>query len=133
MADTGKGLYMTARYIFCLEAERIPCTIFLMNGFQIHSVTLIEHDGESILMEVNGKQRVVFRQAISTIVPSHPVRLEVKRIESGEKHIRRRYEHIDGEGNHILVDADVHTDESGQHVIKSLTQHPDDEGGGDYD
>ena len=128
MAVTVKGLFMTARYLFQLEAERIPCTIFLMNGFQMHGVILIEHDGESILMEANGKQQVVFRQAISTIAPSRPVRLEVKRIESGEKHIRRSYEHIDG--GSLIVEADVHTDESGQRVIKNLTQHPDDEGGG---
>ena len=73
MADTVIDLYTTSRYFHRLKTDRIPCTIFLMNGFQMHNVFLIDQDSHSILMEVNGRQQVVFRQAVSTIVPSRPV------------------------------------------------------------
>ena len=75
MPDTANKHFTTDRYLERLEAERIRCTIFLMNGFQMHSVRLIGHDSTSILMEVNGMQQVVFRQAISTFAPFCPVRL----------------------------------------------------------
>ena len=38
MPDTANKHFTTDRYLERLEAERILCTIFLMNGFQMHSV-----------------------------------------------------------------------------------------------
>ncbi|MBQ9348590.1 MAG: RNA chaperone Hfq [Oscillibacter sp.] len=83
MADTAIALYTTSRYFRILKTERIPCTIFLMNGFQMHNVILIDNDSHSILMEVNGKQQVVFRQAISTIAPSRPVNMSSPTMSEG--------------------------------------------------
>lgn len=83
MDNSVMTLFPTGKFLHSLETERIPCTIFLMNGFQMHNVTLIEHDNISIIMEANGKQQMVFRQAISTIVPDCLVRMSSPTMSEG--------------------------------------------------
>ena len=70
------GLFSESRYLRCMEENHIYCNIFLTNGFQMHSVAILEHDDTAMMVDVNGIQQMVYRRAISTIVPLHPVRLE---------------------------------------------------------
>ena len=52
-----------------LRRERIPVTVFLVNSFQIRGVVRA-YDNFVIILDVDGKQQMVYKHAISTIVPA---------------------------------------------------------------
>jgi len=47
---------------------KITVTVFLMNGFQIKGL-ILDHDDAIAVLEVDGKQQIVYKHAISTIIP----------------------------------------------------------------
>ena len=57
------------------RAERVPLTLFLMNGFQLHGIVR-GFDGFTVVLDSDGKQQLIYKHAISTIVPSKPVELD---------------------------------------------------------
>ena len=62
--------------IFLLRArqERLPVTLFLMNGFQMRG-TIVGYDTFVVVLDSEGKQQVVYKHAISTITPVRTVNL----------------------------------------------------------
>ena len=62
--------------IFLLRArqERLPVTLFLMNGFQKRG-TIVGYDTFVVVLDSEGKQQVVYKHAISTISPVRTVNL----------------------------------------------------------
>lgn len=48
--------------------DKVPVTVFLMNGFQIRG-TVADHDDAIVVLETEGKQQIVYKHAISTIIP----------------------------------------------------------------
>jgi len=48
--------------------ERAGVTVFLVNGFQMRG-TIRAFDNFVVLLESEGKQQVIYKHAISTIVP----------------------------------------------------------------
>ncbi|MFR6086795.1 MAG: RNA chaperone Hfq [Oscillospiraceae bacterium] len=60
--------------IFLTKARKqsIPLTIFLMNGFQLRGV-VTGFDCFTVVLDTDGKQQIIYKHAISTIVPIHPV------------------------------------------------------------
>ena len=46
-----------------------------MNGFQLHG-TIKSFDGFTVVLDSEGKQQLIYKHAISTIVPLKPVELE---------------------------------------------------------
>ena len=56
-----------------LANEKIPVTIYLMNGFQIRG-TVADHDDAVVVVEAEGKQQIVYKHAISTIIPLRPLK-----------------------------------------------------------
>ena len=56
--------------IFLTKARKqnIPLTIFLMNGFQMRGV-ITGFDSFVVILESDGKQQMLYKHAISTIVP----------------------------------------------------------------
>lgn len=56
-----------------LANEKIPVTIYLMNGFQIRG-TVADHDDAVVVIEAEGKQQIVYKHAISTIIPFRPLK-----------------------------------------------------------
>lgn len=62
--------------IFLLRArqERLPVTMFLMNGFQMRG-TIMGFDAFVVVLDSEGKQQVIYKHAISTISPIRPVDL----------------------------------------------------------
>ena len=62
--------------IFLLKArrDRVPVTMFLMNGFQLRG-TITGYDAFVVVLETEGKQQVIYKHAISTVVPARPVEL----------------------------------------------------------
>ena len=61
---------------FLLRARReaVPVTMFLMNGFQMRGY-VTGFDAFTVVLSSDGKQQVVYKHAISTIVPERPVPL----------------------------------------------------------
>ena len=55
-----------------LRRDRINVTMFLMNGFQMHGVVR-GFDGFTVVLESDGKQQLIYKHAISTLVPAHSV------------------------------------------------------------
>ena len=57
-----------------LRRERRPVTMFLMNGFQMRGI-IRGFDNFVVILESEGKQQMIYKHAISTIIPQHPVDL----------------------------------------------------------
>jgi host factor-I protein len=54
--------------------EHIPLTLFLVNGFQIKGLVR-GFDNFTVVVDSDGKQQLIYKSAISTIVPSKPIQL----------------------------------------------------------
>lgn len=52
--------------------EKMPVTIFLTNGFQFRGIVQ-GFDNFTIVLDSDGKQNLVYKHAVSTIVPSRPI------------------------------------------------------------
>ena len=62
--------------IFLLRAkrDRVPVTMFLMNGFQMRG-TITGFDAFVVTLESEGRQQIIYKHAISTIAPGRNVDL----------------------------------------------------------
>ncbi len=60
------------RFLAALRREKTPVTFFLMNGFQMRG-TVTAYDGFTVFLQSEGKQQMIYKHAISTIVPVHAV------------------------------------------------------------
>ena len=65
--------------IFLLRAKRdkLPVTMFLMNGFQMRGV-ITGFDAFVVILDSEGRQQVIYKHAISTIAPVRPVDLSAE-------------------------------------------------------
>ena len=57
-----------------VRREHRSVTMFLMNGFQMRGY-VTGFDAFTVILTTDGKQQVVYKHAISTIVPERPVPL----------------------------------------------------------
>lgn len=53
-----------------LLQNKIPFTMFLMNGFQMRG-TLVAFDNFVLVVEDDGRQQLVYKHAISTLIPHY--------------------------------------------------------------
>ncbi|MCP3909187.1 MAG: RNA chaperone Hfq [Oceanicoccus sp.] len=60
-------------FLNALRKERIPVSIFMKNGIKLQGT--IESFDQFVVMLKNVSTQVVFKHAISTVVPSRNVRL----------------------------------------------------------
>ena len=62
--------------LFLLSArrERVSVTVFLVTGFQMRGV-VTGFDSFVVMLESDGKQQMLYKHAISTIVPLRPISL----------------------------------------------------------
>ena len=51
---------------------RVPLVVFLVNGFQMRGI-LTGFDSFVILLQTDNKQQMIYKHAVSTIVPERPV------------------------------------------------------------
>ena len=58
-----------------LRRDKSVVTMFLMNGFQLHGVVK-GFDGFTVVLDSEGRQQLIYKHAISTIVPPRPINLE---------------------------------------------------------
>ncbi|MDV5106153.1 RNA chaperone Hfq [Clostridium perfringens] len=52
--------------------ERIPVTIFLVNGVQLKGIVK-GFDSFTVVLDSDGKQQLVYKHAISTVSPTKPI------------------------------------------------------------
>jgi host factor-I protein len=55
-----------------IRREKQIVVFFLMNGFQLRG-TVKSFDNFVVILDTDGKQQMIYKHAISTIVPSEPV------------------------------------------------------------
>lgn len=60
-----------------LRREKTNITVFLVNGFQLHGV-IRAYDGFTVVLDSDGRQQLIYKHAISTIIPPRPVELGTK-------------------------------------------------------
>ena len=59
-------------FLSTVRKENIPLTIYLTSGFQIRC-TVRAFDNFVIIVEVEGKQQMIYKHAISTLAPIRDV------------------------------------------------------------
>ena len=55
-----------------VRRDKVPVTLFLMNGFQLRG-TITGFDSFVVVLDSEGKQQMIYKHAISTIVPAKTV------------------------------------------------------------
>ena len=65
---TKGSLNLQDNFLNQIRKENTPTTIFLVNGYQIKG-NIRNFDNFTILLDVDGKQQMVYKHAVSTIIP----------------------------------------------------------------
>lgn len=53
--------------------DKVPVTMFLMNGFQLRGI-VTGFDSFVVVLVSEGKQQMIYKHAISTLVPMKPLK-----------------------------------------------------------
>lgn len=69
---TNKGLNLQDVFLNQARKDRLPLTIFLTNGYQFKGI-IRGFDSFIVILETDGRQQLVYKHAISTIVPARPI------------------------------------------------------------
>ena len=57
-----------------VRKEHTPVTVFLMNGFQLKGI-VTGFDSFIVVLSSEGRQQMIYKHAISTLVPLQPVHI----------------------------------------------------------
>lgn len=74
-----KGQHLQEPFLNALRKERTPVSIFLVNGIKLQGQ--IESFDQFVILLKNSVSQMVYKHAISTIVPSKPVKLDLENTE----------------------------------------------------
>lgn len=75
-----KGINLQDVFLNQARKEKINVTVFLTNGFQFKGLVK-GFDNFTVILDCDGKQNLVYKHAISTIVPSKHISI----LENGEQ------------------------------------------------
>lgn len=56
-----------------VRRDKVPVTLFLMNGFQLRGI-VTGFDSFVVVLVSDGKQQMIYKHAISTLVPIHSLK-----------------------------------------------------------
>ena len=56
-----------------VRRDKVPVTLFLMNGFQLRGV-ITGFDSFVVVLVSDGKQQMIYKHAISTLAPMKPLK-----------------------------------------------------------
>ena len=62
------------QFLSAARREKCVVTVFLMNGFQLKGI-IRGYDNFVVMVESENRQQMIFKHAISTIVPPRPLEL----------------------------------------------------------
>ena len=68
-----KGQSLQEPFLNALRRERIPVSIYLVNGLKLQGQ--VESFDQFVVLLKNSVSQMVFKHAISTVVPARPVRI----------------------------------------------------------
>ena len=71
-----KGQSLQEPFLNTLRKERIPVSIYLVNGIKLQGQ--IESFDQFVVLLRNTVNQMVYKHAISTVVPSRPVKLSAQ-------------------------------------------------------
>ena len=77
-----KGHTLQDPYLNALRKERVPVSIYLVNGIKLQGQ--IESFDQFVVLLKNTVSQMVYKHAISTVVPSRNVRIPVAGPEGGD-------------------------------------------------
>ncbi|MBR5702270.1 MAG: RNA chaperone Hfq [Oscillospiraceae bacterium] len=69
-----KRMDLQEQFLDQARRERTGLTVFLMNGFQMRGV-VTGYDDFTVVLDCEGKQELVYKHAISTMIPVRPAEL----------------------------------------------------------
>lgn len=72
--DMQKQLNLQDMVLNAARREHMTVTVFLMNGFQFKG-TVRGFDSFVVIIETDGRQQMIYKHAISTVVPPRPLPL----------------------------------------------------------
>ncbi|MEL6751643.1 MAG: RNA chaperone Hfq [Pseudomonadota bacterium] len=81
MADRQPSLQDT--FLNNVRRNKISLTIFLVNGVKLTGI-VTWFDNFCLLLRRDGSSQLVYKHAISTIMPSEPVRLQEEGLDDGD-------------------------------------------------
>ena len=56
-----------------VRRDRVPVTLFLMNGFQLRGIST-GYDSFVVVLVTEGRQQMIYKHAISTLAPMKPLK-----------------------------------------------------------
>jgi host factor-I protein len=56
-----------------VRREKVPVTLFLMNGFQLRGI-ITGFDSFVVVLVSDGRQQMIYKHAISTLAPMKPLK-----------------------------------------------------------
>ena len=56
-----------------VRRDRVPVTLFLMNGFQLRGI-ITGYDSFVVVLVTEGRQQMIYKHAISTLAPIKPLK-----------------------------------------------------------
>ena len=69
-----KNISIQDSFLAGARREKLLLTLFLMNGFQVRGF-VTGYDSFTVVLDCDGKQELVYKHAISTIIPARPLPL----------------------------------------------------------
>jgi host factor-I protein len=78
-----KGHSLQDPYLNTLRKERIPVSIYLVSGIKLQGQ--IESFDQFVILLKNSVSQMIYKHAVSTVVPSRPVKLPTGNDSDGEE------------------------------------------------
>lgn len=78
------GINLQDTFLNQIRKENLSTTIFLVNGYQIKG-SIKSFDNFTVLLDVDGKQQMVYKHAVSTIIPARNIQLSALTEENNSK------------------------------------------------
>lgn len=70
-----KGTLLQDPFLNVLRKERIPVSIYLVNGIKLQGQ--VESFDQFVVLLKNTVSQMIYKHAISTVVPSRPVKIPI--------------------------------------------------------
>ncbi len=87
MSERAQNLQDT--FLNFVRKNKVPLTIFLVNGVKLQGI-VTWFDNFCLLLRRDGHSQLVYKHAISTIMPAHPIHMFEPGGEEGEAAVEKR-------------------------------------------
>lgn len=92
---SAKGQILQDPFLNALRKERVSVSIYLVNGIKLQGI--VESFDQFVVLLRNNVSQMVYKHAISTIVPSRNVKIPTNMMVSG---------HLEGLNDSVMMDED---------------------------